>query len=218
MIFFHRWLNKYTIPWQFMTIYKLWNSTILLNFKTSLVITHRLHPPTSLSRIAYENRFVTHPLSIFSSYLFNRIKIVPIHFHESSKPISLIKRRIEYLTKALVPRFSKIIAIIFQVSVGKSFTAIWENNYFYETEYSWSVNIHKTGPIPTVYCVQLSHAITCHFSKYFSILYIFEQISKYFAFFLKNHARAFTVWNRHCKGKHATILKRPENYQNETVL
>ena len=109
-----------------MTIYKLWNSIIFLNFKTSLVITPRTHPQTSLSRIAYENRFVTHPLSIFSSYLFNRIKIVPIHAHESSKPISLIKRRIEYLTKALLPRFSKIIIIIFQVSVKKSFTAIWE--------------------------------------------------------------------------------------------
>ena len=124
-------------------------------------------PPTSLSRIAYENRFVTHPLSIFSSYLFNRIKIVPIHAHKSSKPISLIKRRIEYLTKALVPRFSKIITILFQVFVGKSFTEIWENNYIHEIEYSWSVNIHKTGPILTVYCEQLSHAITCHFSKYF---------------------------------------------------
>ena len=60
-------------------------------------------PPTSLSCIAYENRFVTHPLLIFSSYLFNGIKIAPIHAHESSKPISLIKRRIKYLTKAPVP-------------------------------------------------------------------------------------------------------------------
>ena len=125
------------------------------------------HPPTSLSRIAYENRYVTHPFPIFNSYLINRIKVVPIYAHESSKPISLIKRRIEYLTKALVPRFSKIVTILFQVSVGKSFTAIWENNYIHEIEYSWSVNIHKTGPILTVYCEHLSHAITCHFSKYF---------------------------------------------------
>ena len=66
------------------------------------------------------------PLTNFSSYLFSRIKIVPIPVHESSKPISLIKRKIEYLTKALLPRFSKIITIVFQVSVGKSFTAIWE--------------------------------------------------------------------------------------------
>ena len=41
MIFFHRWLNKYTIPWRFVTIYELWNSIIFLNFKTSLVITPR---------------------------------------------------------------------------------------------------------------------------------------------------------------------------------
>ena len=136
-----------------MTIYKLWNSIIFLNFKTSLVITPRTHPQTSLSRIAYENRFVTHPLSIFSSYLFNRIKIVPIHAHESSKPISLIKRRIEYLIKALVPRFSIIITLIFKVFIGKSFTAIWENNYIHEIEYSWSINIDKTGPILTVYYV-----------------------------------------------------------------
>ena len=84
------------------------------------------HPPTSLSRIAYENRYVTLSLPIFSCYLFNRIKIVPIHGHESSKPISLIKRKIEYLTKALFSRFSKIMTIIFQVSLGKGFTAIWE--------------------------------------------------------------------------------------------
>ena len=101
-----------------MTIYELLIWLIFLNFKTSFVITQ---PPTSLSRIAYENRYVTHPLPIFNSYLFNRIKIVPIYAHESSKPISLIKRRIEYLTKALLHRFSKIINIIFQVFFGKKF-------------------------------------------------------------------------------------------------
>ena len=47
-------------------------------------------------------------LPIFNSYLFNRIKIVSIYAHVSSKPISLIERRIEYLTKALLARFSKI--------------------------------------------------------------------------------------------------------------
>ena len=31
-------LNKYTIHWQFMAIYDLWNSMIFLNFNTSLVI------------------------------------------------------------------------------------------------------------------------------------------------------------------------------------
>ena len=39
------------------------------------------------------------------------------------------------------------------------------------------------GPFLAVYCVQQSHAITCPFSKYFQILYIFAQISKYFALF-----------------------------------
>ena len=112
MIFFHWWLNKCIIHCQFMTIYELWNSIIFLNFKTSLVTTSLPSPPhprTSLSRIAYENRYVTHPLPIFNSYLFIRMKIVPIFAHESSKLISLIKRRIEYLTKALLARFSKII-------------------------------------------------------------------------------------------------------------
>ena len=47
-------------------------------------------------------------LPIFNSYLFNRIKIVPVYAHESSKPISLIKRRIDYLTKAFFAQFSKI--------------------------------------------------------------------------------------------------------------
>ena len=121
MIFFHRWLTKYTFYWQFMTIYELWNSIIFLNFKASLVVTSSPHSPTLVSRIVYENRYVTHPLPIFISYLFNRIKIVPINARESSKPISLIKRRIEYLTKALLPRFSKIITIIFQVFFGKKF-------------------------------------------------------------------------------------------------
>ena len=120
MIFFHRWLNKYTIHWQFMTIYELLIWLIFLNFKTSFVITQ---PPTSLSRIAYENRYVTHPLPIFNTYLFNRMKIVPIYAHESSKSISLIKRRIEYLTKDFLLDFQRL---CFLISVGKSFTAIWE--------------------------------------------------------------------------------------------
>ena len=71
-----------------------------------------IQPPTTLSLIVYENRYATHSLPIFNSYLFNRITIVPIYAHESSKPISLIKRRIEYLTKELLPRFSKFIIII----------------------------------------------------------------------------------------------------------
>ena len=38
-------------------------------------------------------------------------------------------------------------------------------------------------PILAVYCVQLSHAITCPFSKYYQVVYIFAQIFKYFALF-----------------------------------
>ena len=43
--------------------------------------------------------------------------------------------------------------------------------------------LRMPGPILAVYCVRLSHAITCPFSKYFQILYIFAQISKYFTAF-----------------------------------
>ena len=43
---------------------------------------------------------------------------------------------------------------------------------------------HISGPFLAVYCVQQSHTITCPFSKYFQILYIFVQIFKYFAPFL----------------------------------
>ena len=42
---------------------------------------------------------------------------------------------------------------------------------------------NKRGPILAVFYVRLSHAITCPFSKYFQILYIFVQIFKYFALF-----------------------------------
>ena len=148
MIFFHQWLNKYTIRWQLMTIHELWNSIIFLNFKTSLVITTL--PPTSLSRIAYENRYVTHLLPIFNSYLFNRIKIVPIYAHESSKPISLIKRRIEYLTKAILARFSKII-MFFKFLLEKA-SRRFENGFIHEMKCSWSVNIDKTD---RAYCSSL---------------------------------------------------------------
>ena len=55
------------------------------------------------------------------------------------------------------------------------------------------INLMVSGSIPAVYCMQLSHTITCPFPKYFQILYIFAQIFKYFslqhffALFLKNH-------------------------------
>ena len=45
---------------------------------------------------------MTYPLPIFNAFLFNKIKIVLIYAHELPKPTSLIKRRIEYLTKALL--------------------------------------------------------------------------------------------------------------------
>ena len=45
MMFFYRWLNQYTIYWQLTTIYELWNSIIVLNFKTSLVIAPLTPPP-----------------------------------------------------------------------------------------------------------------------------------------------------------------------------
>ena len=130
--------------------------TLNVVIKTSLVITPtpstpNPHTPTSLSRIAYENRYMTHPLPIFNSYLFNRIKIVPIYAHESSKPISLIKRRFEYLTKALLARFSKI--IMFFKFLLEKVSRRFENDYIHEIEYSWSVNIDKTGSILAVYCV-----------------------------------------------------------------
>ena len=52
--------------WQFMTIHELWNLTIFPNFKTSLVIAPSPpHPPASLWRSAYENRYVTHPLPLY---------------------------------------------------------------------------------------------------------------------------------------------------------
>ena len=132
-----------------MSIRELWNSIIFLNFKASVVTTP--YPKTSLPRIAYENRYVTHPLPIFNSYLFNRIKIVPIYAHESSKPISLIKRRIEYLTKALLAQFSEII-MFFQFLL-ENVSRRFENDFIHEIEYSWSVNIDKKGPILAVYCV-----------------------------------------------------------------
>ena len=166
--------------------------------------------------LAYKNRYVIHPWPIFNSFLFNRINIVPIYAYESSKPISLIKRRTEYLTKALLARFSKI--IMFFKFLLEKVSRRFENDYIHETEYSWSVNIVKTGPILAVYCVQLSHAIMYLFSKYFQILYIFEQIFKYFALFLKNRTHAITFYNSHCKGKDEIVLKRLENYQNETLL
>ena len=64
-------------------------------------------------------------------------------------------------------------------------------------------NLVLTGSILVSYCVRLSHAITCLFSKYFQIQHIFAQILKlyfftfvyiyiyiyiYFALFLKLHA------------------------------
>ena len=74
------------------------------------VISDNTYKPQHLYHaLRTKNRYVTHSLPIFYSYLFNRIKIVSIYGHESSKPISLIKRRMKYLPKALLARLSKII-------------------------------------------------------------------------------------------------------------
>ena len=62
--------------------------------------------------------------------------------HESSKSISLIKRRIEYLTKALFALFSKII-IFFQFLLENVSLRV-ENDYIHEIEYFWSVNVDIT--------------------------------------------------------------------------
>ena len=130
--------------------------TLKLMVKMSLVITPPPLPPPyphtpTTSHIAYENRYASHPLPIFSSYLLDRIKIVPIYAHESSKPISSIKKRIKYLTKALLARFSKI--IMFFKFLLEKVSRRFENDYIHEIEYSWSVNIDKTGSILAVYCV-----------------------------------------------------------------
>ena len=132
-----------------MTIHELSNSTTFLNFKTPLLLTPL--PPSIIITHCLRNRYVTHPLPIFNSYLFNRIKIVPIYAYESSKPISLIKRRIEYLTKALLAQFSEII-MFFQFLL-ENVSRRFENDFIHEIEYSWAVNIDKTGPILAVYCV-----------------------------------------------------------------
>ena len=121
MIFFHQWLNKYTIHWQFMKIYELWNSIIFLNFKASLVIIPCPHPPTSLSRIAYENRYVTHPLTIsFPTYSTESRLFLSLPMNHLRSYL-WSKEEFEYLTKAFLPRSSKIITILFQVSVGRKF-------------------------------------------------------------------------------------------------
>ena len=62
-----------------------------------------------------------------------------------------------------------------------------------------------SGSILAVYCVQLSHAIACPFSKYFQVLHIFAHISQYFflfqhffVLFLKNCTHVLTFQNRSC--------------------
>ena len=56
-----------------------------------------------------------------------------------------------------------------------------------------SLNLMVPGPILAVYCIQLMHTVTCPFSKYFQILYIFAQIFKYFA--LSQHFLALFLKN-----------------------
>ena len=183
MIFFYRWLNKYTIHWQSMIIHELWNLIIFLIFKTSLVLT----PPYVITRIAYENRYVTHPLPIFNSnsYLFYRVKIVPIYAHESYKPITLIKRRIEYLTRTLLAQFSKII-MFFQFLLEKV-SRRFDNDLIHEIEYSWSVNIDKTAYSSSLLRVIIAY-IHLPFFKIFSHFVAFWANFQIFSpFFEESH-------------------------------
>ena len=46
-----------------------------------------------------------------------------------------------------------------------------------------SMNDNSTGSFLAVYYMWLSHVMTCWFSKYFQVLYIFTQIFKYFSLF-----------------------------------
>ena len=68
------------------------------------------------------------------------------------------------------------------------FSIFWEIN-------SWLDDI-RAYPSIAVSCMQEFHAITCSFSKYFKILYIFAQIFKYFSLFLKNYVYDFAFYNR----------------------
>ena len=147
MIFFHRWFNNCTIHWQFITTYELWNSIILLNFKASLVIdpapTPSPQPPTVAPPTSKIDMLppLTNFQLLFIQQNQNRFYLCP-WTHESSKPISLIKRRIEYVTKALFALFSKII-IFFQFLL-ENVSPRFENDYIHEIEYSWSVNADIT--------------------------------------------------------------------------
>ena len=57
MMFFHRWLNKYTIHWQFMIIHELWKSIIFLISKLSLVIALPSFHPTHTTPERHHNAF-----------------------------------------------------------------------------------------------------------------------------------------------------------------
>ena len=153
MIFFHRWFNKCTIHWQFITNYELWNSIIFLNFKASLVIALAPSPspppppsPTQRHYPALRTKIDMWPPLTNFQFLFiqqnqDRFYLCP-WTHELFKSISLIKKRIEYLTKALFALFSKII-MFFQFLLEK--VSLWfENGYIHEIEYSWLVNIDIT--------------------------------------------------------------------------
>ena len=72
---------------------------------------------------------------------------------------------------------------------GKAISEALQNNFYAKDLLNSSKDVESTkelvkdaGPVLGVYCMQLSHAITCPFSKYFQISYIFAQIFKYFAF------------------------------------
>ena len=62
---------------------------------------------------------------------------------------------------------------------------IFIENKFQYLKYKAICFVTEPGPILAVHCMQYSHAITCPFSKYFEILYIFVKIFKDFALLWK---------------------------------
>ena len=82
---------------------------------------------------------------------------------------------------------------------GKAISEALQNNFYEKDLLNSSKDVESTkelvkdaGPVLGVYCMQLSHAITCPFSKYFQISYILPKFSNIllfqnlFVLFLKN--------------------------------
>ena len=105
MIFFHRWLDKYKKS-------KLQYIKFQIKFDNfsefQNVISHRPHPTppysrTSLWRIAYENRFVTHPLIDLLSYTAQKMKFSITDF--SSKCDQILRIWWHLLKKSVMENF-----------------------------------------------------------------------------------------------------------------